>query len=72
MEDMINEHYFLRFDVNRTTVLPIVDINKYLPLYKKKGATFDEYHSPRLFTKEVLEKWGILEQYELIDTSSTL
>jgi signal-transduction protein with cAMP-binding, CBS, and nucleotidyltransferase domain len=72
MEDMINEHYFLRFDVKRTTLLPIVDLAKYLPLYKKKGEEFGIDYQPRLFTKEVLEKHGVLDQYELYEHSETV
>ena len=64
-EDLISEKYFLRFDVQRTTILPICDVEKYLPLYKKKGEEFTQFYSPRLFTKEVLEKHGILDNYEL-------
>lgn len=64
-EDWIREDYFLKFDVSRTTMLPLRDINKHLPLYKKKNEQITESHAPRLFTLEVLQKHGVQEQYEL-------
>ncbi len=65
MDDWIREDYFLMFDVRRTTLLPLRDIDKHLPLYKKKGEDITENYAPRLFTKSKLEKFGILEEYEL-------
>lgn len=64
MEDMIREDYFLMFDIKRTTMLPLCDIEKHLPLYKKKGEVISCDFAPRLFTKSRLEQFGILDQYE--------
>ena len=64
MEDMIREDYFLMFDVKRTTLLPLRDIKDHLPLYKKKGDEIRKDYAPRLFTKDKLEQFGILDQYE--------
>ena len=67
MDDLIREDYFIMFDVKRTTVLPFRDINKHLPLYKKKGEVSYDYYAPRLFTRNKLEQFGILDQYELYE-----
>ena len=70
MDDWIREDYFLMFDVKRTTLLPLRELDKHLPLYKKKGATASTDIAPRLFTKSKLEQFGILDQYELYDPES--
>lgn len=70
MEDMIREDYFLKFDVIRTSILPLRDLPKHMPLYKKKGEHITSNYAPRLFTKSKLEKFGILNDYELIDLES--
>ncbi len=62
VEDWIREDYFLKFDINRTTLLPLRDVDQHLPLYKKKGDTTVE--APRLFTLAILQKHGIQDQYE--------
>ncbi len=67
MDEWIREDYFLMFDVRRTTILPLRDIDKHLPLYKKKGETITCDFAPRLFTKSKLEKFGILDEYELYE-----
>jgi hypothetical protein len=64
-EDWIREDYFLMFDVSRTTLLPLRDIKDHLPLYKKKGDEITKQYAPRLFTKDKLEKFGVLDEYEL-------
>lgn len=63
-EDWIREDYFLMFDVHRTTLLPLRDIEDHLPLYKKKGEDLRCDVAPRLFTQQRLEQFGILDQYE--------
>lgn len=68
MDDWIREDYFLMFDVRRTTLLPLRDIDKHLPLYVKKGVPVSKDFAPRLFTKDKLEKFGVLDQYELYDS----
>jgi len=65
MEDWIREDYFLKFDIKNTTLLPRRDLVKHLPLYKKKGEQLSNNYAPRLFTKDKLEKFGILNDYEL-------
>ena len=65
MDEWIREDYFLMFDIKRTSLLPLRDIDKHLPLYKKKGEPISKDYAPRLFTKDKLEKFGIFEQYEL-------
>lgn len=65
MDEWIREDYFLMFDVTRTSILPLRDIDKHLPLYKKKGEVISENFAPRLFTKSKLEQFGILDHYEL-------
>ena len=67
MDEWIREDYFLMFDVTRTTLLPLRDIDKHLPLYKKKGEEITAKYAPRLFTKDKLEKFGILNDYELYE-----
>jgi len=67
MDEWIREDYFLMFDVNRTSLLPLRDIDDHLPLYKKKGESITSDHAPRLFTKHRLEQFGILDQYELYE-----
>lgn len=67
MEDWIREDYFLMFDIKRTTLLPLRELDKHLPLYKKKGETITVHSAPRLFTLEVLQKHGVQEQYELYE-----
>ena len=66
-EDMVREDYFLMFDVSRTTMLPLRELERHLPLYRKKGETVSDQYAPRLFTKSKLEQFGILDQYELYD-----
>lgn len=65
IDDVIREDYFLKFDIKRTSILPLRDIDKHLPLYKKKGETITSDFAPRLFTKSKLEQFGILDEYEL-------
>lgn len=64
-EDWIREDYFLKFDLSRTTLLPLRDVKEHLPLYKKKGEVLTDQYAPRLFTKSKLEKFGVLDDYEL-------
>lgn len=67
MDEWIREDYFLMFDVKRTSLLPLCDIDKHLPLYKKKGEAITGEYAPRLFTKSKLEQFGILDDYELYE-----
>lgn len=69
MDEWLREDYFLMFDVARTSILPLRDIKDHLPLYKKKGDSLSKEYGPYLFTKDKLEKFGILEDYELYDPS---
>ncbi len=69
LEDWIREDYFLKFDVSRTTLLPLRELEHHLPLYVKKGETVTSDYAPRLFTKSKLEKFGILDDYELYQVS---
>ena len=66
-EDIIREDFFLKFDTNSTTMLPRCEISNHLPLYKKKGEEITDSFAPRLFTRDKLEKFGLLDQYELYD-----
>jgi len=70
MNDWIREDYFLMFDVSRTSIIPLRDIEKHLPLYKKKGEPISKDYAPYLFTKPRLEQFGILDQYEPYDLLS--
>lgn len=70
MEDLIREDYFLKFDIQRTTLLPRSDLIKHLPLYKKKGETISDINAPRLFTLAILQKHGVQEQYELYEPNA--
>lgn len=67
MDEWIREDYFLMFDVKRTSIIPLRDIDKHLPLYKKKGETVTKDYAPRLFTKNKLEIFKLLDEYELYD-----
>ena len=67
MDEWIREDYFLMFDTKRTSILPLRDIDKHLPLYKKKGEEITSDYAPRLFTKPRLEQFGILDDYELYE-----
>lgn len=67
MDDWIREDYFLMFDVKRTTLLPLCELDKHLPLYKKKGEDITADRAPYLFTKRKLEQFGILDEYELLN-----
>lgn len=69
-EEWIREDFFLKFDVNRTSLLPRCDISKHLPLYKKKGEDITDAFAPRLFTRDKLEKFGVLDDYELYITQT--
>lgn len=64
MDEWIREDYFLMFDLKRTSIMPLRDIDKHLPLYKKKGEVITSNYAPRLFTRDKLEKFGILDEYE--------
>ena len=59
MDDYIREDYFLMFDVSRTSILPLRDIQDHLPLYKKKGELISGDFAPYLFAEDKLEKRGI-------------
>ena len=65
--EWIREDYFLMFDVKRTTLLPLREVSDHLPLYKKKGEKITGDYAPYLFTRDRLEQFGILDQYELYD-----
>lgn len=65
--EWIREDYFLMFDVKRTSLLPLREINDHLPLYKKKGEEITSDYAPYLFTRDRLEQFGILDQYELYE-----
>lgn len=64
MSEWLRNDYFIMFDVSRTTILPLREISKHLPLYKKKGEDIGEVNGPHLFTRAKLEKFGILDNYE--------
>lgn len=67
MSEWIREDYFLMYDVKRTSIIPRRDIDKHLPLYKKKGEEITEDLAPRLFTKSKLELFQIFDEYELYE-----
>ena len=69
MDEWIREDYFLMFDTKRTSIVPLRDLDKHLPLYIKKGEVITGKYAPRFFTLEVLQKHGIQDQYEIYESS---
>lgn len=67
MEDYISEKYFILFDHGHTTMFSIDQLEKCASeqqLYKNIHDNFDEYRSPRLFTRKFIEVRGQDHLYE--------